>query len=115
MLGAGVDVNHGRLHKGMAKLLLDGKKVRTTMKEAGREAVPQEVRVDALGEARPFCRRPDQLAQVLLCVGLAAAQADEEPILRPAAALAHGLGQNRHTRRGDVRVTVLLGFGGLDV
>jgi hypothetical protein len=37
MFGAGVNVNHRGLHKGMAELLLDGQQMRTAMKKASRQ------------------------------------------------------------------------------
>ena len=73
------------------------------------------MRVYPFLQIRALCGGANQLAQVLLRVGFAAAQTDEQPIFRLARTFAHVLGQNRHARRGNVRVAILLRFRGLDV
>ncbi len=45
MFGAGVNVNHRGLHKGVAELFLDGQQMRSTMKQASRQTVSKQMRV----------------------------------------------------------------------
>ena len=83
-----MDVDHGGFHKGVAKLLFDGQQMRSTMKQASRQTVSKQMRVYPLLQVCALCGGANQLAQVLLRIGLAAAQADEQPVVGPAAALA---------------------------
>jgi hypothetical protein len=88
MLRAGVDVDHRCLHKRVAELLLDGQEMRSAMEQIRSQRVPQEVRIDSLLQVRSPRGRANRLAQVLLSIGLSAAQTDKEHISRVAAALA---------------------------
>ena len=115
VLGAGVDIDHRCLHKRVAELLLDGQQMRPAVEQISGQRVPQEMWVDALLKVRTPCGRADHLAQVLLRVGTAAAQTDEQQIAGLAATLANVLGQQAHARCGDVRVAILLRLRGLDV
>jgi len=115
VLRAGVNVDHRCLYENVPELILAGHQMRPAMKKVGSQTLPQKTRVNALLEARAPGRRANQLAQVLLRVRPAAAETDEQEIHELAPAIAQILGQQAHARRGDVRVTVLLSFGGLDV
>ena len=64
--------------------------------------------VDTLIDACALYRRADHLAQVLLCVGPTATDADKQQLSGLAVALAQILGQQTHTRRGNMRVAALL-------
>jgi hypothetical protein len=73
------------------------------------------MRVNTLLQSRALCRRANHLAQVLLRVGFPTAETDKEQITGLAAALAQVLGQQAHTWRGNVRITILLRLRGLDM